>query len=73
MLSAFKILKHKKLNIVKDAEITSEHTKVRCDRSSKGLRIHYMKAAYKKLCKHMPTCIINFFTSGLYAVIKTQK
>lgn len=45
MLSVFKILEHKKLNIVKDAETTSECTQVRCDQSSKALRIHYMKAA----------------------------
>lgn len=45
MLSVFQILEHKKLNIVKDAETTSERTRVRCDQSSKALRIHYMKAA----------------------------
>lgn len=73
MLSVFKILKHKKLNIVKDADTTSESTQVRCDQSSKALRIHYTKAAYKKLCEHMPIRIKNLFISGLYAVIETQK
>lgn len=73
MLSAFKILKHKKLNTVKYAETTSECTQVRCDQSSKTLKIHYMKAAYKKLCQHTPTHIKIFFTSGLYVVIETQK
>lgn len=72
MLSVFKILKHKKLNTVRDAETTSECTQVRCDQSSKELRIHYMKAAYKKLYEHMPTHIKNFFISGLCAAIETK-
>lgn len=65
MLSIFEILKHKKLNTVKDAENTSEYTQAWCDQSSKALRIHYMKAAYKKLCEHTPTHVKNFFSSGL--------
>lgn len=56
MLSASKILKYKNLNTVKDAETTSESTQVRYDWSSKALRIHYMKAAYKScasICPHI--------------------
>lgn len=56
MLSVSKILKYKNLNTVKDAETTSESTQVRYDWSSKALRIHYMKAAYKScasICPHI--------------------